>query len=70
MDIGPPPHREKVLLLMTRPPADRTVQDADAHRDGKITRDVVLTTALHIIDRDGADGCPCAASPMPWTAIR
>ena len=41
---------------MTRPPADRTAQDADAHRDGKITRDVVLTTALQIIDRDGADG--------------
>ena len=41
---------------MTRPSADRTVQDADAHRDGKITRDVVLTTALEIIDRDGAEG--------------
>ena len=41
---------------MTRPPADRTVQDADVHRDGKITRDVVLTTALEIIDRDGAEG--------------
>src|SRR5580693_9177136 len=41
---------------MTRPPADRTVQDAGAHRDGKITRDVVLTTALEIIDRDGAEG--------------
>ena len=41
---------------MTRPPADRTVQDADPHRDGKITRDLVLTTALQIIDRDGADG--------------
>jgi hypothetical protein len=41
---------------MTRPPADRTVQDADVHRDGKITRDVVLATALEIIDRDGADG--------------
>ena len=41
---------------MTQPPADRTAQDADAHRDGKITRDVVLTTALEIIDRDGADG--------------
>jgi AcrR family transcriptional regulator len=40
---------------MTRPPADRTVQDAGAHRDGKITRDVVLATALEIIDRDGAD---------------
>jgi len=41
---------------MTQPPADRTVQDAGAHRDGKITRDVVLTTALEIIDRDGAEG--------------
>ena len=41
---------------MTRPAADRTVQNTDAHRDGKITRDVVLTTALEIIDRDGADG--------------
>jgi hypothetical protein len=41
---------------MTRPPADRTVQDAGVHRDGKITRDVVLTTALEIIDRDGAEG--------------
>ena len=41
---------------MTRPPADRTVQHADAHRDGKITRDLVLATALEIIDRDGADG--------------
>ena len=41
---------------MTRPPADRTVADADARRDGKITRDVVLTTALEILDRDGADG--------------
>ena len=41
---------------MTRPPAGRTVQHADAHRDGKITRDLVLATALEIIDRDGADG--------------
>ena len=41
---------------MTRPPADLAVQDADTHRDGKITRDLVLTTALEIIDRDGADG--------------
>ena len=40
---------------MTQPPADRTGQDADAHRDGKITRDMVLTTALEIIDREGAD---------------
>jgi AcrR family transcriptional regulator len=41
---------------MTRPPADRTAQEADARRDGKITRDLVLTTALEIIDRDGAEG--------------
>ena len=41
---------------MTQPPADRTGQDADAHRDGKITRDMVLTTALEIIDREGAEG--------------
>jgi AcrR family transcriptional regulator len=41
---------------MTRPPPDRAVQDAGARRDGKITREVVLTTALEIIDRDGADG--------------
>jgi len=41
---------------MPRPPAGRTVQDGDAPRDGKITREVVLATALEIIDRDGADG--------------
>src|SRR5271166_2585704 len=43
-------------IAMTRPPADRTVQDGDARQDRKITRDVVLTAALEIIDRDGADG--------------
>jgi AcrR family transcriptional regulator len=41
---------------MTRPPADQTTREADARRDGKITRDLVLTTALAIIDRDGVDG--------------
>jgi hypothetical protein len=41
---------------MTRPPADHTAQEANARRDGKITRNLVLTTALEIIDRDGADG--------------
>jgi len=41
---------------VTRPPADHTVQDADARWDGKVTRGLVLTTALEIIDRDGADG--------------
>src|ERR1700677_784950 len=37
-------------------PAERTGRNTDARRNGKITRDVVLTTALEIIDRDGADG--------------
>jgi AcrR family transcriptional regulator len=40
---------------MTRPPRDRTVNDA-ADGSGKITREVVLATALEIIDRDGIDG--------------
>src|SRR5271166_3719136 len=43
-------------VAMTQPRADRTVQDGDVRREGKITRDVVLTAALEIIDRDGADG--------------
>src|ERR1039457_789184 len=42
-------------IAMT-PPTDSTVSGADGNRDGKITRDVVLTTALEIIDRDGVDG--------------
>jgi AcrR family transcriptional regulator len=41
---------------MTPPVPDRTVEDAGARRDSKITRDLVLTTALGIIDREGADG--------------
>ena len=40
---------------MTPPPADPTVDDA-ANGSGKITRGVVLATALEIIDRDGVDG--------------
>jgi AcrR family transcriptional regulator len=40
---------------MTSPPGDRTVRAADAGGDGKITRDVVLTAALEIIDCDGAE---------------
>jgi AcrR family transcriptional regulator len=40
---------------MTPPPADRAVDDAAANGSGKITRDVVLATALEIIDRDGVD---------------
>ena len=41
---------------MTPPTADRSADDDAANRDGKITRDVVLATALEIIDRDGIDG--------------
>ena len=41
---------------MTPPPADRENGDASAHPDGRITRDTVLTAALELIDRDGADG--------------
>jgi AcrR family transcriptional regulator len=40
---------------MTPPPAGRSARDADATADAKITRDMVLATALAIIDRDGAD---------------
>jgi AcrR family transcriptional regulator len=40
---------------MTLPPANETLDDGGSNRDGKITRDVVLATALEIIDRDGAD---------------
>jgi AcrR family transcriptional regulator len=39
---------------MTPPPADRAVDDANG--GGKITRNVVLATALEIVDRDGVDG--------------
>ncbi len=41
---------------MSRPTAGRTTRAAAARRDGKVTRDVVLVTALELIDRDGADG--------------
>jgi AcrR family transcriptional regulator len=37
---------------MTQPP---TATDAARTRDGKVTRELVLATALEIIDRDGAD---------------
>ena len=36
-------------------PAPGPCEHAAAHRDGKITREVVLAAALDIIDRDGAD---------------
>src|ERR1017187_836 len=47
---------EEGAIAMTPPPGDRTVQDAAANGTGKITREVVLATALEIIDRDGVDG--------------
>src|ERR1700752_2657907 len=37
---------------MTQPPA---VGRSPGSRDGKITRELVLATALELIDRDGAD---------------
>src|SRR6202035_4087890 len=43
-------------VAMTRPPADHTVQETGPRRDGKITRDAMLSAALAIIDRDGIDG--------------
>jgi AcrR family transcriptional regulator len=41
---------------MTPTPAERIGPVADARRNVKVTREVVLSTALEIIDRDGADG--------------
>jgi AcrR family transcriptional regulator len=40
---------------MTPPPAQRVIQGHSPNRHTKITRELVLTTALEIIDRDGAD---------------
>ena len=39
-------------MTRTRRPAS----DTDTNENGKITRDVVLSTALELIDRDGVDG--------------
>jgi AcrR family transcriptional regulator len=41
---------------LTPPADDSNGQETDARRSGKVTREVVLTTALEIIDRDGAEG--------------
>jgi len=41
---------------MTSPPSDRTAPKSAARRDGKITRDAVLSTALELIDSEGLDG--------------
>jgi hypothetical protein len=38
---------------MTPTPAGRTARGSAANKHGKITRDVVLTAALEIIDREG-----------------
>jgi AcrR family transcriptional regulator len=40
---------------MTSPPGGRRADGSTAMGAGKITRDVVLATALHLIDCDGAD---------------
>jgi AcrR family transcriptional regulator len=40
---------------MTSPPGGRRADGSTAMVTGKITRDAVLATALHLIDRDGAD---------------
>jgi AcrR family transcriptional regulator len=40
---------------MTTPPADPTTSTPAAAKDRKITREMVMTTALELIDRDGAD---------------
>ena len=41
---------------MTAPRARRTVPTLPVSRDGTLTRAVVLSAALELIDRDGADG--------------
>jgi AcrR family transcriptional regulator len=41
---------------MTPPAAGHDNTDTSASHDGKITREVVLATALELIDRDGIDG--------------
>lgn len=40
---------------MSSPPGGRRADGSSATGAGKITRDAVLATALHLIDRDGAD---------------
>lgn len=41
---------------MTAPPTGRTAAKSAQGREGKTTRAAVLTAALELIDRDGADG--------------
>jgi AcrR family transcriptional regulator len=43
------------VTAMMPPPTGHTARDADATADGKITGDMVLVTALAIIDSEGAD---------------
>ena len=40
---------------MAAPASDRTDSGTEANRDDKLTRDVVLATALELIDRDGIE---------------
>jgi AcrR family transcriptional regulator len=43
-------------MAMASPPAEGPGQAAAVHRDGRITREVVLAAALELIDRDGTEG--------------
>src|SRR6202161_1898927 len=51
----PGPQREGATA-MPPSPANRDDGSASANREGRITRDTVLTAALELIDRDGVDG--------------
>ena len=52
---------------MSQPP---TARDPVRTDDGKITRELVLATALEIIDRDGVDALSMRRLGLPWTATR
>jgi AcrR family transcriptional regulator len=49
---------------MTPPRAGRAGSHGNANGDGKISRETLLTAALDIIDRDGADGLSMRRDPM------
>lgn len=41
--------------MLASPPTAGSLSDTHAEHDTKITREVVLATALELIDRDGVD---------------
>lgn len=47
---------KKGFNAMTPTSTDVTISAVGARREGKITRELVLSTALQMIDRDGAEG--------------